>query len=372
MNRGLLAISMFVMTLFTSININAAVIDSGNLLGDKNITWTLDDDGTLTITGTGDMPDATSSALPFKDMNSNIKSIVIEGDITSVGNYVFYELTNVTTLTITAPITHTGNYSFAYCTSLSKIDFTNRDYITTVGEASFSSCYALTTINIPENVTTIGKHAFMACVGLQSLTIGEKVDTIGENAFCYCPQLPHVYLPNSVKTIGVSAFAYCSSMEWVTFGTGVESIGDNAFSGCTGLKRVNSLNPVPPTMNCDYDDSCDKNVGGKNVFDKNTYDTALLRTASGYGDVYKAADGWKHFKTAGIFTGISEVAADGVNVYGGCGEIRIDGVDEAAMVEVYNLGGQQIYRGAEKTVAVPAGFYVVKVAGKAVKTIVKN
>lgn len=372
MNRGLLAISMFVMTLFTSISINAAVIDSGNLLGDKNITWTLDDDGTLTVTGTGDMPDATSSALPFKDMNSNIKSIVIEGDITSVGNYVFYGLTNATTLTITAPITYVGDHSFAWCYGLTKIDFTNRDYITTVGEGAFGMCMSLTSVNIPENVTTIGKNAFINCMGLQSVTIGENVETIGESAFSECSQLPHVYLPNSVKTIGESAFSGCSSMEWVTFGTGVESIGDKAFQNCTGLKRVNSLNPVPPTMNCDYDGSCDETLAGKKVFDKNTYDTALLRTASGYGDVYKAADGWKHFKTAGIFTGISEVAADGVNVYGGCGEIRIDGADEAAMVEVYNLGGQLIYRGAEKTVAVPAGFYVVKVAGKAVKTIVKN
>lgn len=370
MNRGFLAISMFIMTLFTSVNINA---ESGKLLGSSSITWTLDDSGTLTVTGSGDMPNATSSTLPFKDLKSKIKSIVISGDITSVGDYVFYELTSTTSLTITAPITSTGNYSFASCSALSTINFTNREHITTVGEATFAQCYSLTTINIPENVKTIGNHAFLLCSSLQNLTIGENVESIGDQAFLYCYMLPHLYLPNSVKTIGANAFEYCSGMEWVTFGTSVESIGDNAFFGCSGLKRVNSLNPVPPTMNCDYDASCDKDSGkSHNVFDKNTYDTATLRTAAGYGDVYKVADGWKHFKTSVIYTGISEVENDGVNVYGCNGEIRINGADEASLVEVYNLGGQQIYRGAEKVVAVPAGFYVVKVAGKAVKTVVKD
>lgn len=348
MNRKFVAFSLVVISLlFSSINVGAA--ESGALLSSDKISWTIDDDGVLTVTGTGDMPNATNGTLPFRDKKSVVKSIVISGDITSIGDYVFSELSGATALTITAPIKHTGNYSFAYCTGLEKIDFSTRDYLETIGEASFACCSALKSVNIPENVKTIGAHAF-----------------------AYCTQLNHIYFPKSVKTIGNYAFNYCMAMEWVTFEENVESIGDGAFARCTGLKRVNSLNPVPPVMNCDYDSSCEKDSGkSQNVFDKNTYDTATFRSAEGYFDAYKVADGWKHFKHSAIFTGVNEVTSTSINVYGANGEIIVEGAEDNAVVELYNLHGQQLYRGQNKAIATStAGVYVVKVGDKVYKVIV--
>ena len=332
--------------------------------------WTLDDNGVLTITGTGDMPNATESKLPFPSLRKQITSIVISGDITSIGDYVFYELGEVTELTITAPIEHTGNYSFAQCSKLSTINFTNSDSLHTIGEASFAATN-LSKIIIPENVTTIGDHAFMGCMSATQLTIGEKVKTIGKSSFEGCFSLPNALFPDAVTTIGESAFAGCSSLEWISLGTSVNSIGDKAFAGCTGLKRVNSFNPVPPTMNCDYDSTCDKNVGGLNVFDKNTYDTARLRVTGGYVNTYKAAEGWKHFKKSEIFTSVDAITSNALKVYANNGEIIVEGAEAADVVELYGINGQLLYRGTKKSITAPStGVFIVKAAGKSFKTLV--
>ena len=332
--------------------------------------WTLDDNGVLTITGTGDMPNATESKLPFPSLRKQITSIVISGDITSIGDYVFYELGEVTELTVTAPIEHTGNYSFAQCSKLSTINFTNSDSLHTIGEASFAATN-LSKIIIPENVTTIGDHAFMGCMSATQLTIGEKVKTIGKSSFEGCFSLPNALFPDAVTTIGESAFAGCSSLEWISLGTSVNSIGDKAFAGCTGLKRVNSFNPVPPTMNCDYDSTCDKNVGGLNVFDKNTYDTARLRVTGGYVNTYKAAEGWKHFKKSEIFTSVDAITSNALKVYANNGEIIVEGAEAADVVELYGINGQLLYRGTKKSITAPStGVFIVKAPGQSFKTLV--
>lgn len=370
MKKFLNVLLVFTLSLLAGFTANA-VVTSDNLMGNKNFSWTLDDNGVLTITGTGDMPNATDKNLPFKDYRKNVKSIVITGDITSIGDYVFYEMGNVTGLTITAPIKHTGKYSFAHCTMLSSINFSNSEALDTIGEASFANCSSLPHINLPANVTTIEDFAFMYCTGATQLTLGDKVKTIGKSSFEGCFSLPNALFPDAVTTIGESAFAGCSSLEWISLGTSVNSIGDKAFAGCTGLKRVNSFNPVPPTMNCDYDSTCDKNVGGLNVFDKNTYDTARLRVTGGYVNTYKAAEGWKHFKKSEIFTSVDAITSNALKVYANNGEIIVEGAEAADVVELYGINGQLLYRGTKKSITAPStGVFIVKAAGKSFKTLV--
>jgi hypothetical protein len=56
-----------------------------------NVTWTLDYDGTLTISGTGDMRDyVDSSYVPWCSKLSSIKNVVIKSGVTSIGRYAFY------------------------------------------------------------------------------------------------------------------------------------------------------------------------------------------------------------------------------------------------------------------------------------------
>ena len=57
---------------------------------EDNLTWTLDADGTLTISGTGAMKDYNADDNPSPAYNnSKVKKIVIEKGVTSIGNYAF-------------------------------------------------------------------------------------------------------------------------------------------------------------------------------------------------------------------------------------------------------------------------------------------
>ena len=85
-----------------------------------SITWTLDDSGNLTLSGSGEMWDYNKNDLPFKD--SGIKTVTIKDGITSIGDYAFaYCSSGLTELTLPNSITSIGDYAFAYCSGLAKI-----------------------------------------------------------------------------------------------------------------------------------------------------------------------------------------------------------------------------------------------------------
>ncbi|MBR4384702.1 MAG: leucine-rich repeat domain-containing protein, partial [Selenomonadaceae bacterium] len=118
----------------------------------KNLTWTLDDDGTLTISGTGKMDDYYDSAkaiawFPFRE---SIEKIIIADGVTTIGKYAFYGCSILMSVTIP-------------------------DSVTTIGANAFGGCNSLTSVTIPDSVTTIGANAFGRCNSLTSVTIPDSV-----------------------------------------------------------------------------------------------------------------------------------------------------------------------------------------------------
>ena len=90
----------------------------GGSFGD-NLTWTLSDNSTLTISGTGRMDDyATNLAQPWFSDQDNIKSVVIEDGVTSIGNYAFANLTSLESVTIGKDAKSIGRAAFSECRSL--------------------------------------------------------------------------------------------------------------------------------------------------------------------------------------------------------------------------------------------------------------
>ena len=67
------------------------------------------------------------------------------------------------------------------------------DGVTSIGESAFNNCYSLTSITIPDSVTSIENYAFANCSNLTSITILKSVTSIGKNAFKDCYNLT-VYL----------------------------------------------------------------------------------------------------------------------------------------------------------------------------------
>ena len=117
----------------------------------ENLTWALTRDGTLTISGTGEMTDYSHfNSVPWYTNRSQISSVVMDEGVTSIGSYAFFGCRSLTTITIPEGVTYIGFRAFEGCTSL-------------------------TSITIPGSVTSIGNTAFYECSGLTSVTISEAV-----------------------------------------------------------------------------------------------------------------------------------------------------------------------------------------------------
>ena len=203
-----LALALCMLAALTSEIFAADTVASGycGSEGDgKNLTWTLDSEGTLTISGKGEMKDYDYFSDPW--VRSAVKCVSIESGVTCIGDYAFHNCTNLTGVTIP-------------------------NSVTSIGGSAFSDCSSLTSITIPSSVTSIGEDVFWGCGSLTSVTIPSSVTSIGERAFYDCSSLTSVTIPKSVSSIGENAFACCRGLERACFYGNAPDVWPNTFSGC--------------------------------------------------------------------------------------------------------------------------------------------
>ena len=166
----------------------------------EDFEWTLSEDGTLTISGTGDMPDYGDNDPLWYNYREKIKKVIIKDGVTSIVDWAFY------------------------------------------------NCSSLTSVKIPSSVTSIGVSAFSGCSRLISITIPNSVKSIGDAAFAGCSRLHYITIPNSVTSIGTEAFEMCSSLTSITIPNSVTSIGKNAFYNCKALTSITFKRSTPPAF----------------------------------------------------------------------------------------------------------------------------
>ncbi len=231
--------------LSAELHCRAAVIASGSC--GESLTWTLDENGLLTVSGTGAMADYACngrSTAPWSGYWEEIITVVIESGVTSIGNHAFSNCTALTSVIIPGSVTSIGDYTFNGCTVLKSV--TIGSGVTSIGKDAFSYCTTLTSVTIPDSVTSIGKDAFSYCTSLTSVAIPDSVTSIGDGAFNTCTTLTSVTIPNSVTSIGDWAFWYCTALTSVTIPDSVDSIGDFTFCDCRALTSIN----VDPGNRC--------------------------------------------------------------------------------------------------------------------------
>ena len=222
-----------------------------------NVTYSLDTEtGVLTISGTGDM----YSYGPFYE-NTNIKSVIIESGVTSIGDCAFEDC----------------YFTYENFVNNSNVELDDSSKPTIVDTDTGGFCikdnelvnmrptYAIGEITIPNSVTSIDSSAFYGCSSLTSVTMSNSVTSIGNPAFENCTSLTSIevsdnngnyssvdgvlfnkdkselitypagktdseyVIPNSVISIGDSAFENCTSLTSVTIPNSVTSICDSAF-----------------------------------------------------------------------------------------------------------------------------------------------
>ena len=179
----------------------------------ENATWNLSVDGTLTISGTGEVVSYMDS---WEAYRGYIKNIVIENGITSI-----------------------DANAFAYC--MEAISVSIPDTVTTIGVRSFYACGKLKTVTIPNSVVSVGSECFAYCWELASVKLSNKISEIGFKMFEFCLQLKTVMIPDGVKTIGVMAFSSCTGLTSVSIPNSVTTIGNGAFASAFNPEAKASL-----------------------------------------------------------------------------------------------------------------------------------
>ena len=181
-----------------------------------DLTWTLDDYGTLTISGRGKMTDYSNwDTPPWYDYEEDLKKVVIEPGATSIGNYAFYSMGEIQTIQIPEGITSIGDFGIAHCGKLQSLWLP--DSVTTLGYQVFNSCKSVTEVRLSKNLKELPVNAFGHCAGLTEITIPDGMETIGTQAFWNATGLVSVTIPGSVTTLGASAFKGCTALKYVTF-----------------------------------------------------------------------------------------------------------------------------------------------------------
>ncbi len=265
-----------------AISVKASAATSGTC---GNVSYELDDEGTLTFSGIGGIPDYGYNhcdELPWYAFKASVKSIVIGSGITGIGSYSLGAspsiqlkidlYPNLTTIYISDSVTNIGEYAFHCCESIETIIVDqNNDCYATINGVLFDKSYDalikypsqkiesnytipdsvkkicfhafrmnsnLTSLSLSKGLTSIESGAFCGCTGLTNITIPDGVTSIGSSAFSGCSGLTSITIPDSVTSIGDSAFRSCSSLTNITIPDGVTSIGSSAFSHCESITEI--------------------------------------------------------------------------------------------------------------------------------------
>ena len=248
-------------------------VDSGRC--GANLTWTLDDAGVLTISGTGDMYDysygnwGSHVRAPWLSNNNAVKEVMINSGVTYIGEYAFHWGSSIASVIIPSSVESIGINAFANCRSLTSVKIP--EGVTCIEERAFESCTSLESMTIPASVTHIGYDAFYGCSSLKAVYIHDAtawsqikfvggvysnplyyahdlyldeqlvtnlvtlsgVTSIGDNVFAYCKSLRSVTIPAGVTSIGMSAFSNCINLESISLPSSVSIIGESAFGYCS-------------------------------------------------------------------------------------------------------------------------------------------
>ena len=177
----------------------------------KNVSYSISDDGVLTISGNGAMnnftyKDGDSSDCPWHGVRYAIKKIVVKEGVTSIGSYAFSFDVHVTDVTLPSSLK-------------------------TIGNDAFLGCYGLTSVVIPEGVTSVGAYAFEQCSAIKTITVPASATKFGDHAFD-----TREYYDGSYHTQLTDIYYGGSMGQWYDAGGGDAALTDVTvhFNGTTG------------------------------------------------------------------------------------------------------------------------------------------
>lgn len=244
--RSIITLLAFVLTItFASISVKAEKLTGycGAEGNEENVRWSLDDEGKLTVSGTGDMADYSleqDKQSPWYDERKSVTKIQIEG-ITKVGDYSFYDCNERELVFLDDNLIEIGSYAF--CKNI-----------------------YLPTFKLPSSLKIIGDYAFAN--NTERLTIDKlilpELTKIGEGAFSANPFIHNIYVPGTLEEISAGAFGGCAEIGEIEICEGVKRI----MSGAVGGAKIVMLPKSLEYLADDCGITGDKAVYGKNDYAK--------------------------------------------------------------------------------------------------------
>ena len=201
---------MLIISAFTALPVTASAATAESAAGAKSgktgdCTWSLDDNGTLTISGNGAMKDYYSTeSLPW---GNTIEKVIIKNGVTAIGNYTFDGCYKLTSVSIPNSVKSIGDYVFCGCGKLTSVNIPNG--VTRIGGDAFSgtSWY----FNQPDGLVYAGKVAYKYKGDMPdgtSVTIKDGTKGISDGALSYYEEMTSITIPDSVTWIGEQACGF--------------------------------------------------------------------------------------------------------------------------------------------------------------------
>jgi hypothetical protein len=197
----------------------ASIVASGTC--GQNLTWTLDSNGTLDISGTGAMDDYQPHGPNAPWYGRDVSHVVVEEGVTSIGSVAFDSLSQLESVQLSATVTSVGIGAFEYCSSLQSVQLSPN--LKSIGNSAFYRCSNLTDIQLPESIESLGLFAFEECTSLKSIVLPSRVTTI-EGTFWGCTSLESVELSPNTTVIKRAAFYGCDSLKSISIPASVTRI----------------------------------------------------------------------------------------------------------------------------------------------------
>ena len=183
--------------------------ETGGTFG-SGLTWTLNESGTLTVSGKGKIPKMDGGYDYWKEYKENITSIIVSEGITEIGESAFLSCKKAVSVSIPASVTKIDNFAFCNCESLKEV--TLPDTVQVIGTGLFWRCFQLEKAVVGKGIKELPFNTFCRCKRLHDVTLyNGTLERLGDTSFEYCEGIRELYIPESVKEFGFCIFPDDSS-----------------------------------------------------------------------------------------------------------------------------------------------------------------
>lgn len=245
-----------VIVLCFAVSTMASALDENGQCG-ENVYWIYDSTtGELVISGSGEMYDYSGltgfpdGSTPF--YNSDIKEVIIEEGVTSIGGGTFHDCFDLESISIPASVSFIGNIPFRGTIRLKEIIVNESSLYFSVDEygvlynkdktvlIKYPTGSELTSCIVASSTITIAQEAFSGAINVEEVVLPEGLLYIGYGAFEYCISLNKFALPDSLLTLDDGSLTFCMGLTELTVPEKVirENYNGMSIAGCMFMDKL--------------------------------------------------------------------------------------------------------------------------------------